>query len=140
MKSLYANKKNPSPDSSTVKDSRQLLAEARQELETAREMRQQAQKYLEETQMKARSEAQRLILQTRMTVRKQAEEMIRQVSEEIQKILADIRVIRITAREELAAQKKLSDAARLRTFTMSLQEEEPDLAADEEPQPVGKEQ
>ena len=45
-------------------------------------------------------------------------------NEEIQKVLADIRVIRITAQEELAAQKKFTDAARLRSFTLSLKKDE----------------
>jgi hypothetical protein len=109
-------------------NSQQLILNAQRELEIARRMRMQAQRYLRETEIKARSEAQRLILQARMTVRKEIEEMIGQASEEIQKALADIRVIRITAQEELAAQKKFTDAARLRSFTLSLQEEEIDTS------------
>ena len=90
-------------------------------------MRIQAQRYLRETETRARSEAQQLIFQARMTVRKEIEELISQANEEIQKIMADIRVIRITAQEELAAQKKFTDAARLRSFTLSLQEEKTDV-------------
>ena len=84
----------------------------------------QAQRYLQETEMKARSEAQRLILQTRLGIRKEIQELVNKANEEIQSVLADIRVIRITAQEELAAQKKYTDAAKLRSFTLSLQEEE----------------
>ena len=94
------------------------------ELELARRIRMQAQRYLQETEMKARSEAQRLILQTRLEIRKEIQEMVNRASEEIQSVLSDIRVIRITAQEELAAQKKYTDAAKLRSFTLSLQEEE----------------
>ena len=87
-------------------------------------MRMQAQRYLQETEIKARSEAQRLILHTRITIRKEIEDLVSQANEEVQKVLADIRVIRITAQEELAAQKKFTDAARLRSFTLSLQKED----------------
>ena len=38
--------------------------------------------------------------------------------------LADIRVIRITAQEELAAQRKFTDAARLCSMTLDLIEPE----------------
>ena len=112
---------NPRPAALT---SQQLLVSAQRELEMARKMRMQAQRYLQDTGMKARSEAQRLILQTRLTVRKEAQEVIQQANEEIQKVLADIRVIRLTAQEELAAQKKFTDAARLRSFTLSLKKDE----------------
>ena len=112
---------NPRPSALT---SQQLLVSAQRELEMARKMRMQAQRYLQDTGMKARSEAQRLILQTRLTVRKEAQEVIQQANEEIQKVLADIRVIRLTAQEELAAQKKFTDAARLRSFTLSLKKDE----------------
>lgn len=84
----------------------------------------QAQRYLQETEIKARSEAQRLILQTRLAIRKEVQGLMHEATEEIQKILADIRVIRITAQEELAAQKKFTDAARLRSFTLSLNNKE----------------
>jgi hypothetical protein len=76
--------------------------------------------------MKARSEAQRLMLQTRLTIRKEVQELIRETTKEVHKVLADIRVIRMTAQEELAAQKKFTDAARLRSFTLSLSREEPE--------------
>jgi vacuolar-type H+-ATPase subunit H len=121
QKATNTVRSTPSPAALT---SQQLLISAQRELEIARKLRMQAQRYLQDTEMKARSEAQRLILSTRLTVRKEAQEMIRQANEEIQKVLADIRVIRITAQEELAAQKKFTDAARLRSFTLSLQKDE----------------
>ncbi len=37
-------------------------------------------------------------------------------------VLADIRMIRIMAQEELAAQRKFTDAARLRTMSMAIQD------------------
>ena len=109
--------------------SQQLIAQARRELELTRRLRLRAEQYLRETEIKARSEAQQLIFQARMTVRREIEDLLRQANEEITKILSDIRVIRITAREELAAQKKFTDAARLRSFTLSLQQEESDTGS-----------
>ena len=119
-----STRENPARSPANVINSQHMVLNAQRELEIARRMRMQAQRYLQETEMKARSEAQRLILQTRMTIRKEIEELVSQANEEIQKVLADIRIIRITAQEELAAQKKFTDAARLRSFTLSLQAEE----------------
>ena len=93
------------------------------ELELARRLRVDAQRYQIETETKARSEAQQVILRARLSVQKQVEEMIRQASEEIQRLLADIRVIRITAQEELAAQRKFTDAARLCSMSMAIQDD-----------------
>ena len=118
----------------------QLILLAQRELATARKMRAQAEKYLQETETKAHSEAQKLILQTRLTIRKETEKMMRQAEEEIQKVLADIRMTRITAQEELAAQKKFTDAARLRTFTLSLQKDDTELEDSIDKQPSAKEQ
>ena len=116
----------------------QLILLAQRELATARKIRVQAEKYLQETEIKARSEAQRLILQTRLTIRKDTEKLMRQANAEIQKVLADIRMIRITAQEELAAQKKFTDAARLRTFTLSLQKDDTELKDRIDKQPATK--
>jgi vacuolar-type H+-ATPase subunit H len=127
----------PTPD---VLTSQRLLISAQRELEIARKLRMQAQRYLQDTEMKARSEAQRLILSTRLMVRKETEELIRQANEEIQKVLADIRVIRITAQEELAAQKKFTDAARLRSFTLSLQKDELEPEVESVKKPARKKQ
>ena len=93
---------------------------AQRELELARKMRAEAQQYQKATEMKARSEAQQLILRTRLSTQKNVEELIRKASEEIQKVLADIRVIRITAQEELAAQRKFTDAAKIATLSLAL--------------------
>lgn len=92
----------------------------RHELELARKMRADAQRYQQETATKARSEAQQLILRTRLATQREIEELIRQASEEIQKVLADIRVIRITAQEELAAQRKFTDAAKLSSMSLAI--------------------
>jgi vacuolar-type H+-ATPase subunit H len=124
----------------TVLTVQRLILLAQKELETARKMRAQAEKYLQETEIKAHSEAHRLILQNRLTIRKETEKLMRQANEEIQKVLADIRMIRITAREELAAQKKFTDAARLRSFTLSLQKDDSDLEDSISKQPAGKKQ
>lgn len=97
----------------------QIRLSAQRELELARKMRADAQKYQRETETIARSQAQQLLLRTRLTTQKEIEECIRNASAEIQKVLADIRVIRITAQEELAAQRKFTDAARLCSLAFS---------------------
>jgi regulator of protease activity HflC (stomatin/prohibitin superfamily) len=96
----------------------QIRLSAQRELELAKQMRAQAQKYQQETETKARSQAQALILHARLSTQKDIEELIRKASAEIQKLLADIRVIRISAQEELAAQKKYTDAARICSLSL----------------------
>ena len=96
---------------------------AQRELEIAKKLRVDAQRYRKESEIKARSEAQQLILRTRLSTQKEIEELIRKAGEEIQKVLADIRVIRITAQEELAAQRKFTDAARIATLSLALQKD-----------------
>jgi endonuclease IV len=85
-------------------------------------MRAEAARYQLETGTRARSDAHQLVLHARLTTQKEIEEIIRQASEEIQKVLADIRVIRITAQEELAAQRKFTDAAKLSSLSLSMKE------------------
>lgn len=101
----------------------QIRLSVQQELQMARKMRADAFRYQQETTTKARSEAQQLILHARLATQREIEELIRQSSEEIQKLLADIRVIRITAQEELAAQRKFTDAAKITSMSMSIQDD-----------------
>ena len=92
---------------------------ALRELELVRKIRADAQRYQQETATKARSEAQQLVLRTRLATQREIEEL-RQDSEEIRQLLADIRVIRITAQEELAAVRKFTDAAKLSSMTLAI--------------------
>ena len=101
----------------------QIRLSAQQELEQIRKMRADAVRYEQETATKARSNAHQLILRTRLETQREIEELIRKASEEIQRVLADIRVIRITAQEELAAQRKFTDAAKLSSMSLSIKEE-----------------
>ena len=96
---------------------------AQRELELAKQVRTEAQRYQQELETMARSQAQQLILRTRLATRKEIEGLIGKASAEIQKVLADIRVIRITAQEDLAAQRKLTNASKLCSLTLALQEE-----------------
>jgi hypothetical protein len=111
---------------------------AQHELDLARKMRAEAQQYQKATEMKARSEAQQLILRTRLSTQKEIEELIRKAGEEIQKVLADIRVIRITAQEELAAQRKFTDAAKIATLSLALDKGKGTQPAKKAKQPSGK--
>jgi acyl-CoA reductase-like NAD-dependent aldehyde dehydrogenase len=100
-----------------------IRAAALKELEEVRKMKADARRYQQETATKARSEAQQLVLRTRLATQREVEELIRQASEEIQKVLADIRIIRITAQEELAAQRKFTDAAKLSTMSLAIKKD-----------------
>ena len=99
----------------------QIKISAQRELEATRKMRDDARRYQMETATRARSDAQQLILRTRLATQRETEELLRQATEEIQKILADIRMIRIMAQEELAAQRKFTDAAKLRSMSFAMQ-------------------
>jgi len=105
----------------TTTSLQRIRAIAQQELELIRRMRAEAVKYQQETAMRARSEAHHLVLRARLATQREIEDMIRQANEEIQKVLADIRVIRITAQEELAAQRKYTDAAKLNSMSLSIE-------------------
>ena len=96
---------------------------ARRELALAKNIRVEAERYLQEMEMKARSQAQLLILQARLATQKEITELKQKTSGEIQKILADIRMIRITAQEELEAQRKFTNAARIKALSFNLQKE-----------------
>lgn len=100
-----------------------IRTSAQQELEQIRQMRADALRYQQETATRARSEANQLILRARLATQREIEELIHKAGEEIQKMLADIRVIRITAQEELSAQRKFTDAAKLNSLSMSFKEE-----------------
>ncbi|MFC1942840.1 hypothetical protein ACFLWU_06480 [Chloroflexota bacterium] len=99
----------------------QIRLSAQRELQVAKKTRADALRYQQETEIKARSQAQQLILHTRLTTQKEIEELIRKASAEIQKVLADIRVIRITAQEELATQRNFTNAAKLSSLSLALQ-------------------
>ncbi len=113
-----------------------LKVAAQQELEQIRRMRAEAFRYQQETATRARSEANQLILRARLATQREIEELIRNASEEIQKMLADIRVIRITAQEELSAQRKFTDAAKLNSLSYSFQEEMAKVNSKPRRQPV----
>jgi len=101
-------------------------------------MRDDAHRYQQETATRARSDAQQFILRTRLATQRETEELIRQASEEIQKVLADIRMIRIMAQEELAAQRKFTDAARIRSMSMAIRDgdEKPEVKKTRHPEPI----
>ena len=99
---------------------RELQRATRQELDKAQRLRADAERYYRETAVRARSEAQQLILKARMAIDREVAALTKKATEDIQKVLADIRVIRITAQEELAAQRKSTAAARLCSKSLDL--------------------
>ena len=93
------------------------------ELELTKQMRTEAQRYRQETETKARSQAKLLIFQAHLATKKEIEELHRKISEEVQKVLADIRMIRNTAQDDLEAQRRFTDAAKIRALSFAVQEE-----------------
>ena len=93
------------------------------ELELAKQTRAKAARYQQESEVKARSQAQLLILQARLATQKEIAEVKRKAGEEIQKALADIRMIRNTARDDLEAQQRFTDAVKIRALSLAFQEE-----------------
>ena len=97
----------------------QIRRSAQRELQMARQRRTEAERYAQETEMKARSQAQMLILQTRLATKKEITELQRKTEEEIQKLLVDIRMVRIMAQEELETQRKYTDASRINALSVT---------------------
>ena len=124
----------------------QIRLSAQRELELAKRLRAEAQRYQQETEIKARSQAQQLILRARLATQKETEEfirkeievLVRKASAETHKMLADIRTIRITAQEELAALRKFTDAARIYSLSMALQKETGEPEEKKKKELVGK--
>jgi len=126
---------------------------AQRELEFVKQTRAVAEQYQRETAKRVTSQAQLLILQARLTIRKEIAELkaksgeelqkemaelMRKFSEELaqeiaefrhkageeqQKLLTDIRMIRTAAHEELQAQRRFVDAARINALSPASQEE-----------------
>lgn len=99
-----------------------ILESAQEELSLIRKMKEEAVKYQQQLTNKARSEAHQLILNARLRTQREMDEIVRQANEEIQKVLADIRVLRITAQEELATQRRLTDIATLNSLSLSIKD------------------
>ena len=127
-----------------------ILIGAQRELEMMRRARAAAERYQREIEKRARSQTQLLVMQTRLTAKKQLEELKNTFSEELQNekaelrrllseeldkeiaeikpqaneqlqtVLSDIRMIRITAHEELQTQRKLIDAAKIDALSIAL--------------------
>ena len=102
------------------------------ELEVAKQLRAEAERYQRQIGTKARSEAQMLVLQTRMATKKEIEEIRRKAFEEIEQILHGMRVFRATAQEELEVQRKFTDAARIRSLSFSFQDKYDENSVSEE--------
>ncbi len=94
-----------------------IRSSALHELDMARQLRAEAEKYRRETETKARSQAQMLILQARLAVRQEVAELRRKTGEEIQKVLVDIRIMRITAQKELETLQKINTASKIQALS-----------------------
>ena len=101
---------------------------AQRELALVKQLRAETERYRQEIETKARSQAQLLILQARLATQKEIE-VIRKARAEIQKVLADVRVTRIAAQEELETLRKFTwrkftSDAQIRALSGELQAED----------------
>ena len=103
---------------------KKIRLDIQKELELAKQIRTKAERYQQEIEAKARSQAQMLILQTRLATQKEISELKRKTGQEIQKVLTDIRMIRITAQEELETQRNFTSAAKIKALSFSFQKGE----------------
>ncbi len=101
---------------------KQVLAKAKAELKLIQKIKEDTTRYQQKVATQARSEAHQLILNARVTTHHEIVAIIRQASEEIQQVLADIRITRITAQEELATQRRYIDAAKLNSLSLSIKD------------------
>ena len=100
----------------------QLRLRVLRELEMAKQTRLEIKKYQQQLIARARSDSQMLILNTRLTLKKEMEESRCEINEQMQKLFGDIRVLRITAQEELKAQRAYTGAAKIRSLAGSFPE------------------
>ena len=95
--------------------------EAKRELAMVKRIRVEAERCQQGIEAKARSQAQMFLLQTRLATQKEIAGLQSTYGEQMQKILADLRMIRITAQEELETQRKFTDATRIRALSFACQ-------------------
>ena len=98
-----------------------MQTEVRRDLGIVRRIRVEAERFQQGIEAKAQSQAQMFLLQTRLTTQKEIAGLQSTYGEQMQKILADLRMIRITAQEELETQRKFTDATRIRALSFACQ-------------------
>jgi len=115
----------------TLAEVENIRLRAKRELALAKKIRLETERYQQEAEAKARSQAQLFVLQARLTTQKEIAALKRRATEEVQKILVELRTIRITAQEELeiqhqltnAIQSKLNSAARIKALSAKFNKE-----------------
>jgi hypothetical protein len=101
---------------------KRIIASAREELELIREMKDETTRYRQNALKNDSHEVSRLALNARLAKHREIEEVIREACETIQRILADIRIMRIGIQEELVAQGESGEADKLNTVFTSIKE------------------
>lgn len=101
---------------------KQVLAKAKTELKLIQKMKDDTLLYQQKVAAQARSEAHHLTLSARVVTRQEIEAIVRQANQEIQQVLADIRITRITAQEELATLRRYVEAAKLNGLSISFKD------------------
>ena len=100
-----------------------MRTEVRRELEMVKRIRVEAERCQQGIEAKAQSQAQMFLLQTRLATQKEIAGLKATYGEQMQKILVDLRMIRVTAQGELETQRKFTDASRIRALSSACQED-----------------
>lgn len=90
-----------------------LKLNLKRQLQRANRLKAEAEQYRLASGLRARSEAQQLILEARLAIKREISKLELEVFEEAKKLLVDIRLIRLTAQQELEAQRQFTNAARI---------------------------
>ena len=115
-----------------ITEIQRLRLSAQHELELTKRIRAETEKYRQEIETKAQSQAYMLIIQARLATKKELAELKRGISQEIQELLADTRLIRNTAQENLETQQRFTDAARICALSLSSKEDAGERSESEE--------
>ncbi len=107
----------------TLAEIQRIQIEMKRELQLVKRIRVEAERCQQDIEARARSQAQMFLLQTRLVTKREIAELKGTYGEQIQRMLADIRMIRITAQEELDTQRKFTDVTRIRALSFSYQED-----------------
>jgi len=106
-----------------VAEAQRIRVSIQRELELAKQIRADAERYQQETETKARSQYQMIMLQARAGIRKEIAEFKRRAIEEIQKMLGEMHLLRIAAQKELDTQRKLHSASRINALSIACQDD-----------------
>ncbi len=105
-----------------VAEVQRIRTSIQRELELVKQIRADTERYQQETEARARSQYQITMLQARTGIRKEIAGLKRRASEEIQKMLGEMHLLRLAAQKELDTQRKLHSAYRINALSIACQD------------------